>query len=129
MLRGLRNILILIVVVAVIQSLLRSYGESKRDHAIAQAVEAGNAKLPMVIGGRIRAEKIEYANHAVRFYAVYLGDETISQPEKDAFAQGVKQVYCQGGMKAFSDAKVAIEYSIKTQLETVPVSLTPDECR
>jgi hypothetical protein len=31
-------------------------------------------------------------------------------------------------MKAFSDAKVAVEYSLKTQFETVAFSITPDKC-
>ena len=128
MLRGIRNILIVIVVVAVIQSLIQFYGERKRDRAIGQAVENANAKLPVVVGGRIRVERAEYSNHTVRFFAVFLGDDAVSQREKDSFEQGMTQAYCQGGMKAFSDAKVAVEYSIKTQLETVALSLTPDKC-
>jgi hypothetical protein len=128
MLRGIRNILIFVVVVAVIQSLIQVYGERKRDRGIAQAVENANAKLPLVVGGHIRVEKVEYSNHAVRFFAVFLGDDGVSQREKETFEQGITQVYCHGGMKAFSDAKVAVEYSIKTQLETVALSITPDKC-
>ena len=128
MLRRIRNILIIVVVVAVIQSLIQSYGERKRDRAIAQAVENGNAKLPVVVGGRIRVDKVEYSNHTVRYFAVFLGDDGVSRREKDAFEQEMTQAYCQGRMKAFSDAKVAVEYSIKTQLETLALSITPDKC-
>jgi len=128
MLRSLRNILVIVVVVGVSQSLVRSYGERKRDRDIAQAVDNGNAKLPVVVGGNIRLEKLEYSNRVVRFSAVSLGDNGISQRGKDAFEQGVKEMYCQGGMKAFSAAKVAVEYSIKTPFETVAFSITPDKC-
>jgi hypothetical protein len=129
MLRWIRNLLIIFVVVGVIQALIQSYGVRKRDRAIAQAVEDGNKTMPVVIGGRIRVEKAEYSNHTVRYFAVFLGDDTVTQREKDAFEQGITQAYCHGGMKAFSDAKVALEYSIKTQFETVALSVTPDKCR
>ena len=128
MLRSIRNILVIVVVVGVIQSLIHFYGERKRDREIAQAVENGNAKLPVVVGGNIRVEKLEYSNRVVRFFAVFLGDDGVSQRAKDAFEQGMTQMYCQGGMKAFSAAKVAVEYSIKTQFETVAFSITPDKC-
>jgi hypothetical protein len=124
MLRTIRNLLILVVVVAVMKTIIQHSGESK----IAKAVEKANATMPIVVGGRIRVEKVEYSNHAVRYSAVFLGDETISQREKDAFEQGITQAYCHGGMKAFSDAKVAIEYSIKTRDDTVALSVTPDKC-
>ena len=129
MLKGLRNILIFVVVVGVIQGLIQFYGEKKRDRDIARAVENGNAKLPVVVGGRIRVEREEYSNHTVRLFAAFLGDDGVTQREKDAFEQGLTQMYCKGGMKAFSDAKVAVEYSVKTQFETVAFSMTPDKCR
>ena len=128
MLRSLRNIIIFIVVIGVIQGLLQFYGEKKRDRDIAQAVEKGNAKLPVIVGERIRVEREEYSNHAVRFFAAFVGDDSVTQREKDAFEQGITQMYCKGGMKAFADAKVAVEYSIKTESETVSFSITPDKC-
>ncbi len=128
MLRTLRNILIFIVVVSVIKALMHSYGERKRDRDIARAVENGNAQLPMVVGGRVRVDKMEYSDHTVRYFAVLLGDDEITQSQKDAFTQGITQLYCHDKMKVFADAQVAVEYSIKTQLETVALSVTPDKC-
>jgi hypothetical protein len=128
MLRGLRNIIIFVVAVGVIQGLIQFYGERKRDRNIAQAVEKGNAKLPVVVGEHIRVDAEEYSNHTVRFFAVSLGGHGVTQREKDAFEQGITQMYCKGGMKAFADAKVAVEYSIKSEFETVAFSITPDKC-
>jgi hypothetical protein len=129
MLKSLGRILIFIVVVAVVQALIHSYGERKRDREIARAVDNANAKMPVVVGGRIRVEKAEYSNHTVRYFAVLLGDDGIGQRDKDAFEQGMTQMYCHGAMKAFADAKVAVEYSIKAPLETVALALSPDKCR
>jgi len=81
-----------------------------------------------VVDGHIRVEREEYSNHTVRFFAVFLGGDSVTQREKDAFEQGITQMYCKGAMKAFSDAKVAVEYSLKTQFETVAFSITPDKC-
>jgi hypothetical protein len=125
MLRTLRNLVILVVVVAVTRTCIQHFGERK----LAKAVEKANAEMPVVVDGRIRLEKIEYSNHAVRYSGAFLGDHTVSQREKDAFEQDVTQFYCHGRTKAFADAKVPLEYSIKTQTDTLAVSVTPDKCR
>lgn len=129
MLRGLRNILLLIVVVAAIQGIVQRYGEGRRDRAIAQSVEQLNARLPTVVGDRVRVDKAEYSNHTVRYFAVVLGDREVTQSDKDAFEQGITEGYCRGAMKKLSDAKVTLEYSIKTRFEPISLSVTPDRCR
>jgi hypothetical protein len=73
-------------------------------------------------------EREEYSNHTVRFFAASLGGDRVTQSEKDAFEQGITQMYCKGGMKAFFDARVAVEYSVKTEFETVALAVTPDKC-
>jgi hypothetical protein len=61
----------------------------------------------------VRADKMEYSNHVVRFYATVIGTREIYDDEKSGFEDNIHERYCTGNLNLYAKAKVSVAYSIK----------------
>ena len=134
MLKLLKYVFIFIVLTATAETLLHQYTASKVDEKIMQSVKNGNAELPRMINDNIRAEKIEYSNHVVRFYASVIGTREIFDDEKSKFEGFIREKYCTGNMNLYAKANVAVAYSISYTSAGYgntgwEFKITPDSCR
>ena len=112
------KLLFIVVVLAVVGAMTKTgiehYTAAKRgenaDAAMQQAAAELQAKLPMTIG-QWRMEKVEYAEHIVRYTGTSLGSDAPGEEAKQTFTQASLKQYCSGKLAA---AKVGVDYVFKT---------------
>ncbi len=129
-----KSVLIFVfIVVPIMKVLADNYAQNKLDADVAKSVEEGRKELPKIINNAIRVDNISYANRTVRYEAVVLAKTDIDDSRKAAFQDGIKEMYCHGGMQPYARANVSVEYSIR--FESVfykniewPFKLVPADC-
>ncbi len=121
------------IVVPIMKVVADNYAKNKVDEDVARSVEESRKELPKVINNAIRVDNISYANKTVRYEAVVLAQTEIDDSRKAAFQNGIKEMYCHGGMRPYARANVSVEYSIR--FESVfykniewPFKLVPADC-
>jgi len=137
----LRKIFFGILILAIIKALSQGYLDSNKgkysDKAMVDAAARINKTLPVsVAGGRLRLDKVEYANQVARYSGQQLWRKELTEQEKSDLKQEMKAFYCGEKGKAFVNAKISVEYAFKTQptslsdlsTETWLVKFMPKDC-
>ena len=102
----LKNIIILIVLIALGKTAIQSFAAKNNEQNMAKIMAEINEKLPQT-EGNMRLEKVEYANHVIRYSGTVLGGQGLSGEMKNDFEKQMKTIYCQN--TEFKKANISIE--------------------
>lgn len=107
----LKNIMILVVLIALGKTAIQSFAAKNNEQNMAKIMAEINGKLPQT-EGNMRLEKVEYANHVIRYSGTVLGGQGLSEEMKNDFEKQMKTIYCQN--TEFKKANISIEYSLRS---------------
>lgn len=106
------------------------------DQQMTRIVEEVNRKLP-ISNGVMQVERVEYSDRTVRYYGALLNARPVEESAKAELKRKLTAVYCSD--KAIRDAKVSVEYAIKSvALRSISDKVTdqswrttirPEDCR
>ncbi|HEY6096332.1 MAG TPA: hypothetical protein VIU93_15435 [Gallionellaceae bacterium] len=113
MLKLLKYFLIFVILSVTVRTLMQKFFESNADEKIIQSVKDGNTQLPKMMNEFVRADKLEYSDRVVRFYATVIGTREIFDKDKSSFEDLMRGNYCAGNMNLYARANVSIAYVIK----------------
>jgi hypothetical protein len=107
----LKKILILVVLIALGKTAVQSFSAKNIEQNMAKIMAEINGKLPRT-EGNMRLEKVEYANHVIRYSGTVLGGQGLSGEMKNDFEKQMKTIYCQN--TEFKKANVSVEFSLRS---------------
>jgi hypothetical protein len=125
MLRTLRNLVILVVVVAVTRTCIQHFGERK----LAKAVEKANAEMPIVVTDVFAWRRLSI--QITPFGTLGLSSGTIPSvsARKTPLSRTLRSFIAMGEPRRLQMPKYPLNIQSRTQTDTLAVSVTPDKCR
>ncbi len=88
------------------------YPAYKLNKEMKQAVETANANLPKVVNNVIRMEKMRYEKRVVYVPMTVLESVPVTDDDKPMLQVQMKEMYCNGKLKDFARAKVAMQFTL-----------------